>query len=76
MTVQLSDSLISDLTVTLKFYQQRTDTSSDLEELLDISEHLLEAVAIVRRAQIIRAHGPELSGGGSEPFDDLHGGNA
>ncbi|MEE9379954.1 MAG: hypothetical protein V3V03_00985 [Hyphomonadaceae bacterium] len=76
MTVQLSDSLISDLTVTLKFYQQRTDTSSDLEELLDISEHLLEAVAIVRRAQIIRASGQILNAPSADPFDDLSGGNA
>jgi len=51
---QLADSLITDLSMTLKFYEQRRQGSNDLNELVSLSEHLLDALGAIRANQVLR----------------------
>ena len=76
MNNQLPDSYISDLTMTLKFYQERSHGSVELEELLEISGHLLEVISSVRRRQLIRTSNGLLSDGQGSLIDAIGGGTA
>jgi len=51
---QLADSFITDLSMTLKFYEQRRNGSADLNELVSLSEHLLDALGAIRANQVLR----------------------
>ena len=52
MSQQLSDSFIADLNMTLRFYQNKAHTSKELEQLVDLSSHLIDAVGALRSYQV------------------------
>ncbi|MEM9668759.1 MAG: hypothetical protein AAF950_07515 [Pseudomonadota bacterium] len=50
-----ADKLLSDLTMTVKFYRDRSDNDPALEDLVIVAEQMLETLSCLRRNQVMRA---------------------
>jgi len=50
-----ADRLLSDLTMTVKFYVERADKDPALADLVVVAEQMLETLSCLRRNQVMRA---------------------
>ncbi|MEO0882256.1 MAG: hypothetical protein AAFY34_05945 [Pseudomonadota bacterium] len=50
-----ADRLLSDLTMTVKFYADKSEDDQTLADLVVVAEQMLETLSCLRRNQIMRA---------------------
>ncbi|MEM7663023.1 MAG: hypothetical protein AAF292_12325 [Pseudomonadota bacterium] len=50
-----ADRLLSDLTMTVKFYADRGESDPALADLVVVAEQMLETLSCLRRNQVMRA---------------------
>ena len=61
MSKHVADNFIAELSMTLKTYQGKSQTSQELDELMDMSGHLIDALGAVRATQVTRSDGGHSS---------------